>query len=155
MSVALDLDSLLAPQPVPARRPGLRVVGREPEPLARPESVPSAPLASVSVLRAPSSASVPLRLTRRGVAVLAVLTAALGLALVWVAAASARASADGASSAAVHGPAVVTVHPGDTLWALAARVAPGRDPLAEVADLRRINHLADPALTPGQTLRVR
>ena len=151
MSVAFDLDSLAGPSPVPARRPSLRVVPRDAEALAGPETTP---LASVSVLHAPSvsAASAPLRLTRRGMAVLAVLTAAVGAALVWAATLSAPHAATGPAASA---PATVTVRAGDTLWALASRVAPDRDPRAEVADLRRINHLTDPTVTPGQTLRVR
>jgi LysM repeat protein len=151
MSVAFDLDSLSGPSPVPARRPRLRVVTREAQVLARPEAPR---LASVSVLHAPSPSAVsaPLRLTRRGAAVLAVLTAAVGAALVWAATLSAPQTAAGPAASV---PATVTVRAGDTLWALASRVAPDRDPRAEVADLRRLNHLTDSAVTPGQSLRVR
>ncbi|WP_375500215.1 LysM peptidoglycan-binding domain-containing protein [uncultured Jatrophihabitans sp.] len=162
MSVALDLDSLLVAQPVPARRPSLRVVpcepavGDAPRALARPDRDASTLIApSVSVLYAPSPSSIaaPLRLTRRGVMVLAALTAIAGALLVWLAALSApHAAAAGSTSA---GPATVTVHSGDTLWALASRIAPERDPRAEVADLRRLNHLTDPSVMPGQVLRVR
>jgi LysM repeat protein len=61
----------------------------------------------------------------------------------------------GASSA--HRPAqsgVVTVQSGDTLWSIAQRMSPGRDPRAVVDQLRAQNHLADVVLTPGQTLKV-
>ena len=44
---------------------------------------------------------------------------------------------------------------GDSLWSIAARIAPQRDPRAEVADLQRVNHLASTDLTPGQILRTR
>jgi LysM repeat protein len=47
------------------------------------------------------------------------------------------------------------VQPGDTLWRLAGRVAPDRDPLAEIDELRRLNHLDGPVLRPGQVLRTR
>ena len=51
------------------------------------------------------------------------------------------------------GPApTMVVEPGDTLWAIAQRVAPGRDPRVMVERLRRLNNLDTPALTPGQTL---
>jgi LysM repeat protein len=69
------------------------------------------------------------------------------------------ASLNGPSGAAAQrstGP--VTVRPGDTLWSIAERVAPGTDPRAEVAELRRLNGLAGPdgvRLTPGQVLRTR
>ncbi|WP_375487576.1 LysM peptidoglycan-binding domain-containing protein [uncultured Jatrophihabitans sp.] len=160
MSVAYDLETLLAPlpdeRPAQSPRARLHVVPRVPgEALhARVEESPR-PVAgaSVSVLHAPSGAALPLRLTRRGVLVLALLTSALAAVLVWAAAASAPdASASGAVAA---GPATVTVRAGDTLWAVANRVAPQRDPRAEVAQLRRLNHLADPDLVPGQVLRVR
>ena len=52
-------------------------------------------------------------------------------------------------------PANVTVHRGDTLWDIASRVAPDRDPRAEVAVLQRLNHLDGTALQPGLTLRTR
>jgi LysM repeat protein len=47
----------------------------------------------------------------------------------------------------------VTVRAGDTLWSIATRLAPQRDPRAEVADLQRINSLRGGALVPGQVLR--
>ena len=119
---------------------------------ARP-FVPSAPdrLASVTVLHPPRDVGpvLPLRLTRRGVVVLTAAVAALGGLLVWLAAASAP-----ARSAAPPAPRAVTVHVGDTLWSIATRIAPDRDPLAEVAALQRRNHLGGAALTPGQVLRV-
>jgi LysM repeat protein len=49
----------------------------------------------------------------------------------------------------------VTVRPGDTLWGIASRVAPQRDPRAEIALLQRLNGLHDVALVPGQVLRLR
>jgi predicted Zn-dependent protease len=49
---------------------------------------------------------------------------------------------------------VVTVQSGDTLWSIAHRAAPDRDPRAVVDDLRAHNHLSGVALTPGQTLNV-
>ena len=50
-------------------------------------------------------------------------------------------------------PATVTVQPGDTLWSIATRLAPQRDPRAEVADLQQLNHLGGGPLVPGQVLR--
>jgi nucleoid-associated protein YgaU len=108
-------------------------------------------LASVSVLHAPSErpANPPVRLTRRGVVALALAVAALGLGLVWLAKASSPHSA-GAPAA----PGAVTVRSGDTLWSIATRVAPQRDPRAEVAALQSRNHLRSVDLVPGQVLRV-
>ena len=92
----------------------------------------------------------PLRLTRRGVAVLALALALLGAGLVWVAAASAPSE----TGTAARGPAVVAVHQGDTLWAIASRVAAGQDPRAVVDRLQQLNHLEGAVLQPGQQLRV-
>jgi nucleoid-associated protein YgaU len=109
--------------------------------------------ATILTLARPSAGSVaaPLRLTRRGLVVLVLAVTTLAVALVSVAALSAPSSGAGHRQQ----PATVTVHEGDTLWAIAARVAPGRDPRAEVAQLQRRNHLAGVALTPGQVLRTR
>ena len=109
------------------------------------------PLATVVPLFAPQDAPA-LHLTRRGRRAVAALVLALGAAMVWLAAHSAPAAVAPRSGPA---PASVTVAPGDTLWSIAARVAPGTDPRAEVDTLQRLNHLAGPALVPGQVLRTR
>lgn len=108
-------------------------------------------LATVTVLHGPESEPLapPLRLTRRGVAVLSVAVALLGLGLVWLA----KLSAPQASPLPA-APTSVTVQAGDTLWSIATRVAPQRDPMAEVAALQQRNHLAGVDLVPGQVLRV-
>jgi LysM repeat protein len=120
-----------------------------PEPARRPE--PEWPLADVLVLHAPSEVSAPpLRLTPRGIRAIvgAVAVAAVGLILgAWL-----------SSPAPVHGstaPATVTVQSGDTLWAIANRVAPQADPRAEVAHLQALNHLTGVELVVGQHLRTR
>jgi hypothetical protein len=109
------------------------------------------PDAEVIELFRPSEDTVapPLRLTRRGAAVLALLTALAALAVVglaWI-------SAPGTSAARAGGPATVTVHDGDTLWSIASRVAPDRDPRDEVTRLQRLNHLDGVQLAAGQVLR--
>jgi nucleoid-associated protein YgaU len=140
MSVAYDLDPAVDfagdfPVAIPER--------------ARPFVVPQPPLrlATVVALHAPSEAP-PLRLTRRGVVVLGCLVAVLAALLVGWAAASAPAPAKASHVTSV------TVRAGDTLWAIATRVAPDRDPRAEVDALRRANHLDGVDLVPGQVLRV-
>ncbi len=90
----------------------------------------------------------PLRLTRRGIGALAGLTALLTAALLWIAHLSAP-----AASALGGRPESITVRTGDTLWSIAAAVAPERDPRQVVADLERINQLRSPVLVPGQLLR--
>ena len=116
---------------------------------ARPVPGPDR-LASVSVLHPPSeSAPTTWRLTRRGVVVLTALVLALGVGLIWLARVSAPQPA-----VAPPAPRVVTVAPGDTLWSIATRVAPGTDPRAEVAALQQRNRLTSVALVPGQVLHV-
>lgn len=109
-------------------------------------------LATVTVLQPPlrREAVAPLRLTRRGVVVLAVAVVLLGLALIGLA----RLSAPQTAASSPAAPRVVTVQAGDTLWSIATRVAPNTDPRAEVAQLQRRNHLTGVDLIPGQTLRV-
>lgn len=133
MSVAVDFAPTVS---VPARLP-------------RGSAAP-VPLATVSVLLPPCD-PVPTswRLTRRGVVVVAVAVLALGVALIWLARLSAPQSAVTAPT-----PHLVTVAPGDTLWSIASRVAPGTDPRAEVAALQQRNRLTGVGLVPGQLLRV-
>ena len=102
-----------------AARPGGRPRRRAARPPAR-----AAPMWWCS--HAPRSVAPPLRLTRRGVVVLALAVPALAVALVWAAAASAPVA--GVGLRRVRGPAAasVTVRPGDTLWSIATRVAPAR-----------------------------
>jgi nucleoid-associated protein YgaU len=92
----------------------------------------------------------PIQLTRRGHWLIAVTTAVLGVALVG----GAYAGATGTVRPSEPVPARVVVHSGDTLWSIAARIAPNRDPRDEVADLRRINNIGA-NLTPGQVVRTR
>ena len=52
-------------------------------------------------------------------------------------------------------PAEVVVAPGETLWNIAERVAPDRDPRGVVDQIRRINHLPSGDVQAGQTLLLR
>ena len=90
----------------------------------------------------------PLRLTRRGrVVVLMFFVAMASLASAVLFATASR--ADNPPS----GPApTVVVQPHDTLWAIATRVSGRRDPYAVVAEIERLNGLADEVVQPGQTL---
>ncbi len=110
-------------------------------------------LASVTTLHHPpaDTAQAPLRLTRRGVQVVAAAVAVLAIGLVVLARASAPSASAGSTARAV--PDTVTVQSGDTLWAIASRLAPQRDPQSEIGDLQRLNHLTGVALVPGQVLR--
>jgi LysM repeat protein len=85
------------------------------------------------------------RLTRRG------RVAALVLCLLLsggVAAAAASASQAGGAG----DPRVAVVEPGDTLWSVAARHVPSRDPYGAIAEIRRLNDLGDTTIHPGQEL---
>jgi LysM repeat protein len=96
----------------------------------------------------------PLRLTRRGVAVLLLVTIAVGVLLLAVARASGPGTAGTATSGSVPAAGTVMVQPGDTLWSIAQRVAPQRDPRQVVDRLQHLNRLRSVSLTPGQTLKV-
>lgn len=100
----------------------------------------------------PAPAAAPLRLTRRGMLALVFATVLTGLVLLAVAWASAPGGAGAGGRTGAAGS--VMVQPGDTLWSIAQRTAPQRDPRQVVDQLRRLNHLNSVALTPGQTLKL-
>jgi nucleoid-associated protein YgaU len=116
-----------------------------------PGAQPRERTATIIALQRPSAESVaaPLRLTRRGMLALALAVAALAAGLVL----TAWLSAPTASASRPAQPVTVTVRDGDTLWSIATRIAPDRDPRAEVADLQRANQLVGVELTAGQVLR--
>ena len=117
---------------------------------ARLRDEPPRRLASVVELHAPALADAPpLRLTRRGIAVLSLAVMAVCVAIVGLATLSAP-----SAPTPVHAPHAVTVEAGDSLWSIAARIAPDRDPRAEVDALRHTNHLSGVLVVPGQVLRV-
>ncbi len=163
MSVAYDLTEVpLAPaDPGLPRRHRLAAVPEAAPPPARrtPACAPVATPArggGVAELRPPlaaPTAAAPVRLTRRGIGVLTIAIAAACAGVWWLAANSAAGGA--AAGGAQHVPSTLTVAPGDTLWDIAARAAPQRDPRAEVADLQRRNHLTEAAIVPGQVLHLR
>ena len=99
----------------------------------------------------------PLRLTRRGRIVLIgiplVLLAALLLSLAGFFNAPAKAS-ESAADLATTPTVTVTVQPGESLWGIAANVAPERDPRDVVADIVQLNNLPAGGVFPGQQLFV-
>jgi hypothetical protein len=146
----MSAPSALARQDAPERwraAPGPRHLALVPQPTPQPTTHGG----SVVELLPPadSGSAAPLRLTRRGVAAVAVAVAVLSTTVLALAARSAPVPAR------VDSPARVSVRPGDTLWAVATRVAPQLDPRAEVAALQRLNHLTDSTLRPGQIVRTR
>lgn len=98
-----------------------------------------------------------LRLTRRGRIVLIglplVLLAAILLSLAGLLNSPAKA-ADTASGLAVTPAVSVTVQPGESLWAIAGAVDPGRDPRDVIADIVQLNDLDGGRVMPGQQLFV-
>ncbi|RKR19687.1 LysM domain-containing protein [Arthrobacter oryzae] len=99
----------------------------------------------------------PLRLTRRGrfvfFGVPLILLAAFLLSLSGFLNAPAKA-ADSADQLSVTPTVSVTVQPGESLWAIAGSVAPGRDPRDVVADIVQLNNLDAARVMPGQQLFV-
>ena len=96
---------------------------------------------------------VRLRLTRRG---RIVFTTLAGLPLVvWAVVAvlgSGGAAADAGDDAASSTFEYVTVHQGESLWAIAESIAPEADPRVVVDEIIRLNGLDDAVLEPGQRL---
>ena len=90
-----------------------------------------------------------LRLTRRGKAVVLVVSALLLLLAI-----SAGRTGSQAATVTEVGPQLqqTTVQSGDTLWSVAQRIAPDNDPRQVVDQIRRINHLHSSALQAGQLL---
>ena len=91
-----------------------------------------------------------LRLTRRGRAVVLsffILMASLASAIL-------LASASRADEPATGPAASVVVQPRDTLWSIATRTTPDRDPYAAIAEIRKINGLEGYVVHPGQRLEL-
>jgi hypothetical protein len=86
------------------------------------------------------------RLTRRGRLLL------LALLLVFVTVLTGFAAAPGEASGRAGRPATTVVHPGDTLWSIAERYAPARDPFVTIDEIRRLNGISDYTVRPGQRL---
>jgi len=118
------------------------------------DRVPRAVVVEATPLRvavAPRGEARPIRLTRRGWAV-AVLAVGIALAgALWLAHSSAMTS----SAAHRSPPSTVVVRPNDTLWSIATRIAPDRDPRVVVSELERRNDLTGPTVHVGQVLRAR
>lgn len=95
----------------------------------------------------------PVRLTRRGRRIRgALVSTALAGALVVLPALVP--SAGVASPDRGVGRSHVVVRPGDSIWSVAVRHAPDRDPSVTVEEVRRLNHLPGYVVHPGQRLRL-
>ncbi|WP_158581683.1 LysM peptidoglycan-binding domain-containing protein [Actinomadura spongiicola] len=104
----------------------------------------------------PRSDPAPIRLTRRGRAVVICFAATVTLVSLWLnvgpgALAGGRDSRDTPSRAT----RTVVVEPGDTLWDFAADADPDTDPRLVVQRIIDLNGLGgDPTVVPGQELRL-
>lgn len=86
----------------------------------------------------------------RGAALWLLCLSALAAAvLAWLVLAAPASQASG-----TYRPTVVVVQPDDTLWSIASRHLPDRDPYLAVDEIRRLNDLPDHVIHPGQQLLV-
>ncbi|MBO9705620.1 MULTISPECIES: LysM peptidoglycan-binding domain-containing protein [Arthrobacter] len=96
-----------------------------------------------------------MRLTRRGRFVFFGLPAALLLAaIITVALGMLLTPAIASDTHSVGSSQTVVVQPGDTVWAIAQRVAPGRDTREVVGEIARLNDLKASEIVAGQDLFV-
>ena len=93
-----------------------------------------------------------LRLTRRGRLVVLLALVGLILAAFSLGRVGSQASPRGTQQHVQLGHTVV--QPGETLWAVAKRVAPGHDPRAVIDQIADLNHLEGSGLLAGQLLVV-
>jgi Tfp pilus assembly protein FimV len=91
------------------------------------------------------------RLTRRGRLIMTLL-ALVTLVAAAVVAAGGPGAVAGTERGGAHTAERVTVRPGDTLWAIAEREAPGVDPRETIAAILDLNALESSALRPGSVL---
>jgi hypothetical protein len=91
------------------------------------------------------------RLTRRGRIVLTMLMMAGLVVAGFTLGRGSSQAADTHSQVAHH---TVTVQAGDTLWSVAARVAPHADPRDVVAEISSLNRLSSSVVEPGEQLVV-
>ncbi|WP_378145836.1 LysM peptidoglycan-binding domain-containing protein [Cnuibacter sp. UC19_7] len=109
---------------------------------------------STTTATAGAPARVRLRITRRGQVVLAsIIGLALALTLGLVALFGGG-SATATGSAGSDDFSYVTVHAGQSLWAIAEDLAPGDDPREVIASIRNLNGLSGSEVQPGQKLAV-
>ena len=137
--------------PTPVRRTAVRggVVCAQRVPVQRRAAVGPRALAKTRPVSHRAAPAARLRLTRRGRVVLVVLPAVLALSSALVGVSAPFAQAD--PTAAAH---TVVVHPGETLWSIAGRLAPSRDPRDVVAELERANRLRGALVLAGERLTV-
>lgn len=97
------------------------------------------------------SATAPVRLTRRGRLVVVLVLATLTLIAFSLGRASTSDASRGTGRPASPRPTTV-VQPGDTLWSISRRIAPGSDPRVMVERLSKLNDLGGRPIQAGQKL---
>jgi len=143
--IPLRADLAVAPRlAVPPRHPG-----------TAPRHPASAPRRVAPGGTPRDTPGVPLRLTRRGRVVLAMVAALLVTVISLLAAGAAQATNDGPSSGtARHGLVQVVVRPGQSLWSVAEKAAPDRDTRAVIQQIIDLNSLTGDTVSAGQQLWV-
>ena len=109
------------------------------------------PTLRTSVQSAPSG-SAGVHLTRRGRVFVLLVLVAVVFAAFSLGRANTQAADVAESGAAAPAITQITVQPGESLWAVARRIAPQHDPRVMVAQLRRLNDLTGSQLQVGQQL---
>jgi LysM domain len=131
------------------------ISGTAREPRAIPVLTPSAVIAP----RPRAAAQAPLRLTRRGRA----LVVGLVVAVIAAAALFVSLAAAGGAQAANHGQSggggyqgmhEIVVRPGQTLWSIASAAEPGADPRVVVQQIMSVNAMTSTDISAGQLLWV-
>jgi hypothetical protein len=116
------------------------------------------PSAVISPRPRPVSAPAPLRLTRRGRAVVATLVvtviATVGLVIAMAAAGGAQAASPGAPGASHQGMREIVVRSGQTLWSIASAAEPTADPRLVVQQIMAANGMSTADVAAGQLLWV-
>ncbi|MFD0684957.1 LysM peptidoglycan-binding domain-containing protein [Actinomadura fibrosa] len=103
----------------------------------------------------PHGERAPVRLTRRGRAVLVCFAAAVTLVALWLTVGPGALAGGSEGRGAPSSGETVVVEPGDTLWDIAAAADPEADPRLVVARIIDLNGLGgDPTVQPGQRLRL-
>ena len=149
MSAAIDYR--LAGAPAPNGDPtSPRHLALVPNRGPRGEDNGAAHRAVVVPLYPPRPTRPTVRLTRRGVAVVAAAVVLVATGIVLLAWASAPRI--GSPTPTLRSADTVIVHSGDTLWSIAERVAPRTDPRATVAAIERANGLHGASVAAGDRL---
>lgn len=152
---AMDVTGAVEPSTdrVEPRSSSIRAVARAP--LADAVLVPSA---VISPRPHAASGPAPLRLTRRGRAVVATLVvtaiAVIGLVIAMAAAGGAQAASPGGIGVGHQGMHEIVVRSGQTLWSIASAAEPTADPRLVVQQIMAANGMSTSDVAAGQLLWV-